>query len=108
MTWGAWVAQSVKHLTLDFGSGHDLSVVRFSPELGSRLTPRWAWSLLKILSLPLLLPLPPAHVRAHSHYLSQKKKILEKKKKKKLKINFQEITKSSREVNFLTEYRTGH
>ena len=21
---GAWVAQSVKHLTLDFGSGHDL------------------------------------------------------------------------------------
>ena len=72
MTWGAWVAQSVKHLTLDFGSGHDLRVVRFSPELGSRLTPRWAWSLLKILSLPLLLPLPPA--RVHTHSLSLKKK----------------------------------
>ena len=25
-TWGTWVAQSVKHLTLDFGSGRDLKV----------------------------------------------------------------------------------
>jgi len=25
--WGVWVAQSVKHLTLGFGSGHDLRVV---------------------------------------------------------------------------------
>ena len=32
---GAWVAQSVKHLALDFGSGHDLRVVRLSPVLGS-------------------------------------------------------------------------
>ena len=24
--WGAWVAQSVERSTLDFGSGHDLSV----------------------------------------------------------------------------------
>ena len=24
---GAWVAQLVKHLTLDFGLGHDLTVV---------------------------------------------------------------------------------
>ena len=23
--WGAWVTQSVKHLTLDFSSGHDLT-----------------------------------------------------------------------------------
>ena len=28
------VAQSTKHLTLDFGSGHDLRVVRSSPLLG--------------------------------------------------------------------------
>ena len=28
---GAWVAQLIKHLTLDFGSGHDLGVVRLSP-----------------------------------------------------------------------------
>ena len=27
LPWGTWVALSVKHLTLDFGSGHDLSVV---------------------------------------------------------------------------------
>ena len=25
-SWGAWVAQSVKRPTLDFGSGHDLTV----------------------------------------------------------------------------------
>jgi len=25
--WDAWVAQSVKHPTLDFGSGHDLRIV---------------------------------------------------------------------------------
>jgi len=32
---GAWVAQSVRHLTLDFGSGHDLRVMRSSPASGS-------------------------------------------------------------------------
>ena len=30
-TWGAWVAQSVKCPTLDFGSGHDLTVHEFQP-----------------------------------------------------------------------------
>jgi len=34
---GAWVAQSVKCPTLDFGSGHDLRVGRLSPILGSVL-----------------------------------------------------------------------
>ena len=34
---GSVVAQSVKHLTLDFGSGHDLRVVRSSPASGSML-----------------------------------------------------------------------
>ena len=29
---GAWVAQSVKHPTLDFISGHDLTVHEFKPE----------------------------------------------------------------------------
>ena len=28
---GVWVAQLVKRPTLDFGSGHDLSVMRLSP-----------------------------------------------------------------------------
>ena len=35
--WGVWVAQSLEHLTLDFGSGHDLRVVRWSPMSGSVL-----------------------------------------------------------------------
>jgi len=35
--WGAWVAQLVKRLTLDFGSGHDLKIMRSSPVSGSML-----------------------------------------------------------------------
>ena len=31
---GTWVAQSVKHLTLDFSSGHDVRVMRSSPMAG--------------------------------------------------------------------------
>ena len=33
-TWGAWVAQSVKHLTLGFSSSHDLTVREFQPHVG--------------------------------------------------------------------------
>ena len=44
---GAWVAQSVEHLTLNFGSGHDRWVVGESPKAGSMLTVQ---SLLGILS----------------------------------------------------------
>ena len=32
-----WVAQWVKHLTLDFGSGYDLKAMRSSPASGSVL-----------------------------------------------------------------------
>lgn len=46
-SWGAWVAPSLKPLTLDFGSGQDLRVVRSAP---CQALPR-VWSLLKILSL---------------------------------------------------------
>ena len=35
---GAWGAQSVEHLTLDFSSGHDPRVVRYSAESGSVLS----------------------------------------------------------------------
>ena len=35
---GTWVAQSVKHLTLGFGSGCNLRVKRWSPVSGSRLS----------------------------------------------------------------------
>ena len=31
---GAWVAQLVKHQTLDFSSGHDLTVHEFKPHIG--------------------------------------------------------------------------
>ena len=31
---GTWVAQSVKHATLDFGSGHDLMVRGTEPHVG--------------------------------------------------------------------------
>ena len=36
--WGTWVAQSVKCPTLNFSSGHDLRVVRWSPTSGSMLS----------------------------------------------------------------------
>ena len=39
----AQVAQSVKYLTLNFGSGHDLMVVRSSPALDSMLGMKLAW-----------------------------------------------------------------
>ena len=32
-TWGTWLARSVKHPTLDFGSGHDLTVCRIEPHV---------------------------------------------------------------------------
>ena len=32
--WGTWVSQSVMHLTLGDGSGHDLTVGEFEPHVG--------------------------------------------------------------------------
>ena len=53
---GTWVARLVKRLTLDLGSGHDLTVPEFEPPaLGSVLTARDSFSL--PLSLPLSLSL---------------------------------------------------
>lgn len=52
---GTWMAQSVKHPTLNIGSGHDLTVVSSIPASGSALT---AQGLLGILSLPLSAPPP--------------------------------------------------
>ena len=51
------MAQFVKHVTLGFGSGHDLRVVRLSPMSGSMLSVESTWD-----SLPLL--------HAHTHALS--------------------------------------
>ena len=39
---GAWVAQSLKHPALDFGSGHHLRVMGLSPVSGSVLSREWA------------------------------------------------------------------
>ena len=42
--WGTWVAQLIKHLTLDFGSGHDLTVCEFEPQMGlhaDSVEPAW-------------------------------------------------------------------
>lgn len=35
--WCTWVAQSVKHQTFDFRSGHNLRVIGLSPALGPML-----------------------------------------------------------------------
>ena len=51
---GTWVAQSIKHLTLDFGSGHDFRAVRSNQASSSVL----GMEPLKSPSLPFLLPLP--------------------------------------------------
>ena len=52
---GAWVTQSVKYLSLDFSSGHDLTVcgIGSGPASGSALT---VWSLFVILSPSLSVP----------------------------------------------------
>ena len=52
---GAYVAQLVEHLTLDFGSGHDLIVREFEPYIRlcadgvepgwDSLSPSFSWSL---------------------------------------------------------------
>ena len=49
---GVWVAEVVKPLTFDFGSGHDLRVMRWSPRISSALS-----SNRESASPPLLLPL---------------------------------------------------
>ena len=62
---GAWVAQSVERLTLDFGSAHDLAVH------GIELTLGWLHQACLGFSLPLSLCSSPAHTRALSVFLSK-------------------------------------
>ena len=76
---GAWVAQLVKHLTLDFGSGHHLTVCGIEPYC--RVLPWLVQSLLGILSLPLSLPIPHLLTCALSLSLSKYfKKIVQRNK----------------------------
>ena len=56
---GTWVAESIKHLTLHFGTGHDLMVCGFEPCIGlcaDSVEPAWD-SLSPTLSAPPLLSL---------------------------------------------------
>ena len=67
---GTWMAQSVKHSALHFGSGHDLTVSEFEPSVrlqAGSAEPAW-----DSVSPPLFLPLPD-HVRAHVCSLSLSK-----------------------------------
>ena len=53
----AWVAESVKHLTLGFGSGHDLMAHEFKPYIGpcaDSMKPAWDSVSLSLSVLPLL------------------------------------------------------
>ena len=55
---GTWVAQSVQHLTLGFGSGHDLSVCGFEPHVGlcaNSTEPAWNSVSLSLSVSPLLM-----------------------------------------------------
>ena len=63
--WRSWVAQSAKCLTLDFGSGHDLTVVGSSPV--SDIT-KSAWGSLSPSRGP-----SPTCMHVHACALSQKK-----------------------------------
>ena len=62
---GAWLAQSVKRPTLDFGPGCDLMVVGSSPTSGSGLSVKPAWDSLSP-AHSLLLPLLRACTRSVS------------------------------------------
>ena len=58
-TRGTWVAQSVEHLTLDLGSGHDLTICGIEPHVGlcaDSMEPTWD-SVSPSLSAPPLLVL---------------------------------------------------
>ena len=74
---GAWVAQPVKCLILDFGSGHDLTVCGFEPHVGlcaDSVEPAWD-------SLSVSLPFPCSRSRKSSLSLSLSQEINIKKKK---------------------------
>ena len=63
--WAAWVAQSLKCPALDFGSGHDLTVVSLSPMSGSVLGVDLAWDSLSLSA-------PPSCMHTHVPSFSQK------------------------------------
>ena len=77
------MAQLVKHLTLAFSSGHDLTVRGFKPRFG--LCADSTWSLLGILSPSLSLPLPPLSLKINKHKKRKRKKERKKERNKERK-----------------------
>ena len=65
---GAWVAQLIKHPTLDFCSGHDLTVCEIEPCVGLCL--HWQHGACLGFSLPLSLPRLPSLMCARARSLS--------------------------------------
>ena len=65
----------VKHLTLDFGSGHDLTIPEFKPYYGPHTN---NVSLLEILSLPLHFCPSTAHTLSVSLFLKINKLFIKK------------------------------
>ena len=70
-TRGTWVAQLVKHRTLDFGSGHDLMVHEMEPHLG--LCTDSMEPALDSLSPAISVPPHCVHMYVHTFSLSQNK-----------------------------------
>ena len=68
ISWGTWVAQLVKHPTLDFGSGHDLRVMRLSRVSGSVLGVEPAYDFLSPFPSA-----PPCPAHMHTYVPSLKK-----------------------------------
>ena len=57
LSWGTWVAQSVKCPTLGFGSGHDLMIHEFKPHVrlcADGAEPAWDSLSLSLFAPPLL------------------------------------------------------
>ena len=70
---GAWMAQSVGHQAVDFGSGHDLMVCRIEPVSGSALVVQTLLGTLSLSLSPSLCPFP-THVlslslKINKHFL---------------------------------------
>ena len=60
-SWSAWVAQLVKHPTLDLGSGHDLMVFEIEPRVtlcADSAEPAWDSLSFPLSALPLLVLSP--------------------------------------------------
>ena len=89
------MAQSVKHSTLDFGSGRDLS-----PGRGIEPCIRTLWSPLRSLSLPLFLPSNSLHLDSHVHVCERRRKEGRKEERKGIHETFRTMHNSDHDPLF--------